>query len=388
MKKGHPSTALAPYHDWLAGWKSRIQAAQIKAAIKVNTELLQLYWALGSDIVAQQETTAWGEGLIPRLAKDLKAAFPHLTGFSTRNLFYIRKWYLFFRNEFPIVQQVAGQLEGAIVPQVAAQIESEIVQQLAAQFQNTDNQLFATFIAVPWGHHQVILDKCSDAHEAIFYLKKTAQNNWSRESLRSQMKQNLYERQGKAITNFEWTLPKPQGDLAREMLKNPYNFDFLNIGEEALERDVEAAMMLHVEKVLLELGQGFALVGRQYKINIEGEDYSIDLLFYHTRLHCYMVVDLKGGAFKPEYAGKLNFYCSAADDLLRTEPDQPTIGLLLCRESGKRTVVEYALRDIHKPLGVAEYILTQTLPDSLKNLLPSTEELERELDEDFDFENP
>ncbi|MEZ4961982.1 MAG: PDDEXK nuclease domain-containing protein [Saprospiraceae bacterium] len=373
MSKTEHSLPVPQYAEWFAEWKTRIQSAQIKAAIRVNTELLQLYWALGSDIVAQQETAAWGEGLIPRLAKDLKAAFPHLTGFSRTNLFYIRKWYLFYRNEFPIVPQVAGQLEDAIVPQVAV------------QFQVPGNELVAVFFAVPWGHHRHVIDKCSDTREAIFYLKKTVQNNWSRDALRSQMKQDLYGRQGKAITNFEWTLPKPQGDLAREMLKNPYNFDFLNLGEEALERDVEAAMMLHVEKVLLELGQGFALVGRQYKITIEDEDYNIDLLFYHTRLHCYIVVDLKGGAFKPEYAGKLNFYCSAADDLLRTEPDGPTIGLLLCRESGKRTVVEYALRDIHKPLGVAEYILTQTLPDNLINILPSTEELERELDEDFDF---
>lgn len=261
-----------------------------------------------------------------------------------------------------------------------------MVPQVAAQLHSPDNELITVFFTVPWGHHRHVIDKCPDTREAIFYLKKTVQNNWSRDALRSQMKQDLYNRQGKAITNFEWTLPKPQGDLAREMLKNPYNFDFLNLGEEALERDVEAAMMQHVEKVLLELGQGFALVGRQYAIVIEGEDYNMDLLFYHTRLHCYIVVDLKGGAFKPEYAGKLNFYCSATDDLLRTEPDGPTIGLLLCRESGKRTVVEYALRDIHKPLGVAEYILTQTLPDSLKNILPSTEELERELDEDFNSE--
>lgn len=195
------------------------------------------------------------------------------------------------------------------------------------------------------------------------------------------MKANLYERQGKAVTNFEWTLPKPQSDLARETFKNPYNFDFLQLGNEAQERDVEQAMTRHVEKTLLELGQGFAFVGRQYKITIEEEDYFIDLLFYHTRLHCYVVVELKGGKFKPEYAGKLNFYCSAADDLLRTEPDQPTIGLILCRESGKRTTVEYALRDIQKPLGVSEYILTQTLPDELKTLLPTTEQLERELDE-------
>ncbi|MEI6410459.1 MAG: PDDEXK nuclease domain-containing protein, partial [Bacteroidota bacterium] len=217
--------------------------------------------------------------------------------------------------------------------------------------------------------------------EAIFYLKKTVQNNWSRDALVSQMKQNLYARQGKAITNFEFTLPKPQSDLAIELFKNPYNFDFLNIGDDAQEREVENAMLRHAEKVLMELGQGFALVGRQYKITIADDDYFIDLLFYHTRLHCYVVVDLKGGKFKPEYAGKLNFYCSAADDLLRTEPDQATIGLILCREAGKRPVVEYALRDINKPLGVAEYVLTHTLPENLKDVLPSIEDLERELDD-------
>jgi predicted nuclease of restriction endonuclease-like (RecB) superfamily len=373
MSKDHLHHPPLEYPDWLADWKTRIQHAQIKAAMQVNSDLLRLYWALGSDIVARQETAAWGTGLIPRFAKDLKAAFPHLTGFSTRNLFYIRKWYLFYQEHF------------SNVPQVEKKSESEIVPQVAAQFQNAGNELVMVFFSVPWGHHRHIIDKCNDADEAVFYLKKTVQNNWSRDALRAQMKQNLYDRQSKAITNFEWTLPKPQSDLARETLKNPYNFDFLHLGEEALERDIETAMLQHVEKVLLELGQGFALVGRQHKITIGGDDYYIDLLFYHTRLHCYIVVDLKGGAFKPEYAGKLNFYCSATDDLLRTGPDQPTIGLILCREAGKRTVVEYALRDIHKPLGVAEYILTQTLPDNLKNILPTTEELERELDESFDI---
>lgn len=376
------------YEIWLADWKKRIQSAQIKAALSVNRELLLLYWELGHDIALKQETTAWGEGLIPRFAKDLKAAFPHLTGFSIRNLFYIRKWYLFYREQLTIVQQVVGQLDtkssDPIVQQVAAQLEDKFTQQAAAQLQIFENEQFVFFILVPWGHHQVILDKCKATQEAIFYLKKTVQNNWSRDTLRAEIKGNLYERQGRAITNFEWTLPKPQSDLALETFKNPYNFDFLNVGNEALERDIEQAMMLHVEKVLLELGQGFALVGRQYKITVEDEDYFIDLLFYHTRLHCFVVVDLKGGKFKPEYAGKMNFYCSAADDLLRTGMDGATIGLILCRETGKPTTVEYALRDIHKPLGVAEYILTQTLPDNLKGILPTTEELERELDENFE----
>lgn len=376
---------IIKYAEWLADWKKRIQSAQIKAALSVNRELLLLYWELGRDIFEKQQTAAWGDGLIPRFAKDLKAAFPNLTGFSPRNLFYIRKWYLFYREQMEIVQQVAGQNDGTIVPQVAAQLPDQKVPQLAALLQQADNKLFKIFISVPWGHHRHVIDKCSDVSEAIFYLQKTVQNNWSRDTLRAEMKGNLYERQGKAITNFEWTLPKPQSDLALETFKNPYNFDFLQLGDEAQERDVEQAMLRHVEKTLLELGQGFAFVGRQFKITVEEEDYFVDLLFYHTRLHCYVVVELKGGKFKPEYAGKLNFYCSAADDLLRTEPDQPTIGLILCREAGKRTTVEYALRDIHKPLGVAEYILTHTLPDNLKNMLPSTEQLEQELDGQIDF---
>lgn len=364
MENTPPNLDSTAYQEWLVDWKKRIQSAQIKAALRVNAELLSLYWELGQDIAARQEKTAWGDGLIPRFAKDLKLAFPHLTGFSVRNLFYIRKWYLFYCHELA---------SSPFVPQLVAQLPSKA--------QLIDNELTALFFAIPWGHHRHILDKCADTSEAVFYLKKTLQNNWSRQALLLQMNQNLYERQGKAITNFEWTLPQPQSDLAHETLKNPYNFDFLNLGEEALERDVEAAMMEHVEKILLELGQGFALVGRQYKLLIEGEDYRIDLLFYHTRLHCYVVVELKGGRFIPEYAGKLNFYCSAIDDLIKMEPDQPTIGLILCRESGKRTIVEYALRDIQKPLGVAEYILTQQLPEQFKGMLPTTEELERELDE-------
>lgn len=350
------------YPDWLADWKKRIQSTQIKAALHVSRELLLLYWELGRDIHAQQSESAWGEGLIPRFAKDLKAAFPHLTGFSTRNLFYVRKWHLFYRERFEIV------------PQLAAQLRNDA--------QTIDNELVTTFFTVPWGHHRHILDSCDELSVALFYLKKTVENSWSRDALRAQMRQGLHDRQGNAITNFAWTLPKPQSDLAIETLKNPYNFDFLNLGEAALERDIEAAMIHHVEKVLLELGQGFALVGRQFKLPVEDEAYFIDLLFYHTRLHCYVVVDLKGGKFKPEYAGKLNFYCSAADDLLRTVADQPTIGLILCRESAKKTVVEYALRDIQKPLGVAEYVLTKTLPENLKNVLPTTAELEQELEQD------
>jgi predicted nuclease of restriction endonuclease-like (RecB) superfamily len=327
------------YKEWLSEWKKRIKSAQIKAAIRVNAELLGLYWELGRDIAVKQENSPWGTGLIPRMAKDLKRAFPDLTGFSQRNLFYVRKWYLLYRALDVMMPTLASPLDGAIV------------QQLAAQLEGVDKEVFVAIFFTPWGHHQVIIDKCKTIDAAIFYLKKSVQQGWSRKQLQRAIAQNLYARQGKAITNFEWTLPHPESALAVETLKNPYNFDFLRLGAEARERDIEEAMMRHIEKVLIELGQGFALVGRQYKVVVDSEAYSIDLLFYHTRLHCYVVVDLKAGSFKPEYAGKINFYCSAVDDLLRTEPDQPT-----------------------------------TLPDSLKGILPTTEELERELDENLNSE--
>lgn len=372
------------YPDWFADWKNRIRSAQIKAALHVNRELLLLYWELGRDIAEKQQHAAWGEGLIPRFAKDLKAAFPQLTGFSRTNLFYIRKWFLFYQDHIEPILQGAEQLNSS-GPPPSAQTTIPIVQQLAGQLYVFDNKQLAFFVSVPWGHHQIVLDKCKTTSEAIFYLKKTVQNNWSRDALRAQMGQNLYEREGRAITNFQWTLPKPQSDLAIETFKNPYLFDFLNVGKKALERDIEQAMICHVERVLLELGQGFAFLGRQFKITVAEEDYFIDLLFYHTRLHCFVVVDLKADKFKPEYAGKLNFYCAVADDLLRSGLDQATIGLLLCRESGKKTTVEYALRNINTPLGVAEYVLTQHLPEALRDVLPTVEQLEAELDEQLDI---
>lgn len=372
------------YPDWFADWKNRIQSAQIKAALQVNRELLLLYWELGRDIAERQQHATWGEGLIPRFAKDLKAAFPQLTGFSRTNLFYIRKWFLFYRDHIEEILQGAEQsnLPGQ---QPATQTADSIVQQLAGQLYVFDDKQLTFFVLAPWGHHQIILDKCKTTKEAIFYLKKTVQNNWSRDALRGQMRQNLYEREGRAITNFQYTLPKPQSDLAIETFKNPYLFDFLNVGKEALERDIEQAMVRQVQCVLLELGQGFAFMGRQFKITIEEEDYFIDLLFYHTRLHCFVVVDLKTDRFRPEYAGKLNFYCAAVDDLLRTDLDQSAIGLLLCRESGKKTTVEYALRNINTPLGVAEYVLTRELPEILRDILPTTEQLEAELDEQSEY---
>jgi predicted nuclease of restriction endonuclease-like (RecB) superfamily len=283
-----------------------------------------------------------------------------LKGFSRRNLFYIKKWYVFY-TEFEIVQQVVALIGNA------PEIESmERVAQLVRQ--------------IPWGHNIEIIMKCPTIESALFYVQKTIQNNWSRSMLLTQIESKLFERQGKAIQNFKSVLPAPQADLAKEILKNPYNFDFLNLGKEAGERDLEDALTDHIQKFLLELGQGFAYMGRQYPLDVGGDEYYLDLLFYHTRLRCYVVIELKATEFKPEYAGKLNFYLNVVNAQLRHSQDQPSIGILLCKTPNK-IMVEYSLENIRSPLGVSEYQIMNSIPENLKGNLPSVEELEQELRE-------
>lgn len=349
------------YKKWLIELKGRIQTAQIKAAIRVNHELLSTYWELGKEISVKQQQTNWGEALIQQLSKDLSAAFPEMKGFSRTNLFYIQKWYLFYQQIDKIPQLVAQlPAHGAEPGNV------EKVPQLVGQ--------------IPWGHNREIITKCSDISEALFYVQQTIQNNWSRAVLLAQIESNLYERQGKAIHNFQETLPLPQADLAKATLKNPYNFDFLTLGENAQERDMETALVDHIQKFLLELGQGFAYMGRQFHLDVAGEDFYLDLLFYHTRLRCYVVVEIKATKFKPEYAGKLNFYLNVVNGQLKHPQDQPSIGILLCKTPNK-IIVEYALENMLSPLGVAEYQVINSIPDKLKGELPSIEELEQELSE-------
>ena len=337
------------YKTWMVELKGRIQSAQIKAAMTVNRQLLELYWQLGREICEKQQTTNWGDGLIQQLAKDLSAAFPGMKGFSRTNLFYIKKWFLFYSCAEKVQQPVA---------------EREIVQQVVGQ--------------IPWGHNVLIINRCDRVEEALFYARKTVENGWSRNILETQLESNLYKRSGKMFNNFAATLPAPQAELARETLKNPYNFDFLTIGEKAKERDLEQALADHIQRFLLELGQGFAFMGRQFSLEVEGEHFYIDLLFYHTRLRCYVVVELKTTEFKPEYAGKLNFYLNVVNDRLKHEQDQPSVGILLCKTSNKVTV-EYALKNILNPLGVGDYRITSAIPENLKGSLPSIEELEQEL---------
>lgn len=373
------------YKQWLQQLKERVRSAQIKAALKVNAELLALYWDIGKEILDKEINADWGDKLVEQVAKDLSAEFPEVKGFSRRNLFYAKR-FVDFWSKPELVQQAVALIETnrtvqQLVAPIVQQADAQKIKlpQVAAQIsQQPVDQIPAFLSTIPWGHHLQIITKCKKIEEALFYISQTTQHNWSRSVLVHQMESGLYKRKGKALTNFEYTLPKPQSDLANELLKNPYNFDFLQLGEEASERDLETALTDHLIKFLLELGAGFAFIGRQQLLVVDKEDFFLDLLFYHTKLHCYVVVELKIDNFKPEYAGKLNFYLSAVDAQLKTKEDQPSIGLLLCKKAGK-LIVEYSLKNIGKPIGVSEYQLTESIPGKMKGKLPTIKQIEKEL---------
>ena len=327
------------YQSLLADLKQRIQQAQVRAGLAVNRELVLLYWSIGREILSKQQAQGWGAKVIDSLAGDLRRSFPDLHGLSPRNLKYMRA----FAESWP---------------------DEAIVQQLVAQ--------------IPWGHNVRLLDHVKSPEERHWYVQQTIANGWSRNILLLQIESGLYRRQGKALTNFARALPEPQSDLAQQILKDPYNFDFLTLSSEAKERDLERALLDHIRQFLLELGVGFAFVGSQYPLEIAGQDFRLDLLFYHLRLRAFIVLEIKATTFKPEYAGKMNFYLSAVDDLLRHPSDQPSIGLILCK-SKDQIIVEYALRDTAKPMGIAEFRLFEKLPENLKKSLPSIEDLEAEL---------
>ncbi len=332
------------YIKWVVELKQLINSSQIKASLSVNQTMLAMYWEIGKSISHKVEVMKWGSGIVEILSKDLKKLFPNQKGFSRTNLFYMKKWYEFYTTN---------------------EIELEKVQQLVGQ--------------IPWGQNVVIVSKSKSIEEALFYLNKTVENGWSRTVLTHQIELDLYQRQGRAITNFEQTLMKPNSELATETLKDPYKFDFLMLEEKALERDIEEQLVKNITSFLLELGNGFSFVGRQVHLEVDGQDFYIDLLFYHIRLKCYVVVELKAVEFKAEYAGKMNLYLSAVDDLIKTENENPTIGLLLCKSKSK-IVAEYALRGTTQPIGIAEYELSRAIPDDLKPNLPTVESIEEELE--------
>lgn len=331
------------YRGWLSALKQRFMQTRIQAAVRVNQELLQFYWQLGEQIIEKQQSAQWGEGFLAQLSLDLSKAFPDIKGFSKRNLELIRQWYRYWSQDPAIAQQAVAQIT-----------------------------------AIPWGHNQVIINKCQSTEEALFYLAGIPKHGWSRNVLVHQIESGLYQREGKAISNFEQTLPPLQSDLAQQSLKDPYVFDFLSLTDNYNERELEKGLVKHITQFLLELGAGFAYMGQQVPIAVGDRDFYLDLLFYHTQLHCYVVIELKTTDFEPEYAGKLNFYINAVDAQLKKDSDQATIGLLLCRKKDK-LIAEYALNGINTPIGVSEYQLTQALPDNLKSSLPSIEEIEAEL---------
>jgi predicted nuclease of restriction endonuclease-like (RecB) superfamily len=339
MNPTHPSPLPEEYESFVEELKDRIRSVQLRAALSLNRELVLLYWRIGRDILNRQKQEGWGTKIIDRLSLDLSKAFPAMRGFRARNLKYMRA----FAEAYP---------------------DEEFVQQVVAQ--------------LPWGHQVRILDAVKNPGQREWYVRQASENGWSRNVLVHQIESKLFERQGHALTNFDRTLPRPQSELAQELLKDPYHFDFLSIGPELLERDLERSLIEHIRDFLLELGKGFAFVGSQFHLEVAGQDYFLDLLFYHVRLHCYIVIDLKIEDFKPEFAGKMNFYLSAVDDLLRQPQDQPTLGIILCKERD-RLVVEYSLRDLTKPMGVAEYRLTEALPERLRAELPTMDDLVKEL---------
>lgn len=374
---GHP-LKTPEYRNWLTDIKQRIRQAQIKAAVQVNTALLNFYWELGAEIVERQKSAKWGSGFLKQLSADLMAEFPDMKGFSYRNIRAIRQWYLFYNEDISNLATACDQIDQQ--PDVSKSTEKSDLQNVAQAVPHLDDgsiqqQAVNKLVQIPWGHNRVIISKCKDVAEALYYVNKTIENNWSRNVLIHQIESGLYHREGKAVTNFSTTLPAPQSDLAQQLIKDPYTFDFLTLTQDYNERELEKALIDHITKFLLELGTGFAFVGRQKGLQVGERDFYLDLLFYHTKLHCYVVIELKTGEYEPEYAGNLNFYLKAVDEQLRSDRDEPTIGILLCK-SRDRVVVEYALSDIGKPMRVSEYQLTRALPDNLKSSLPSIEELE------------
>ncbi len=329
------------YIRWVNKLKNLIQKTQIKAAVSVNRELLKLYWNMGKAISEKVGKSNWGTSVVEQLSIDLKNAFPNQKGFSRSNLFSMKKWYEFYSN---------------------SSIAPEKIQQLVGQ--------------IPWGHNVVILSKVKTFQEALFYLTKTTENNWSRSVLLHQIELDFYQRHAKAITNFKNTLPAPHSELAQETLKDPYKFDFLTIQEKAVEKDIENQLVKHITAFLLELGRGFSFIGQQVPIKIDDKDFYIDLLFYHIKLKCYVVVELKAIEFRAEFAGKMNLYLSAVDEIFKTNDENPTIGLLLCKSKSK-IIAEYALRGMTQPIGIAQYEIDKRMPTEIESELPTIEEIEK-----------
>ncbi|NLJ82317.1 MAG: DUF1016 domain-containing protein [Bacteroidales bacterium] len=366
------------YKEWLVDLKKRIKQSQIKAAIKVNTELLQLYWDLGHDIVVRQMDTVWGSGFFENLSKDLRREFPDMQGFSIANLRFIKRFYQFYAEtvnhpqfEAYLPKQIySHRTDGKF--KLAEKQDITIRQQLVSEFSKSP------ISKISWGHHILIFTKCKSVTEALFYVQKTIENGWSRAVLMNFIEADLYSAQGKSLNNFDDILPAIQSDLAKEIIKDPYNFDFITLTALYNERDLEKALIDNITTFLLELGKGFAYIGRQVQIKIGKKDRFIDLLFYHLKLRCHVVIELKAVEFEVEHAAKLGLYMLAINDQWKHETDNPTIGILICKTKDE-VEVKYALENSTQPIGVSEYELSKIIPENYKSALPSIEEIENEL---------
>ena len=370
------------YISWISDLKHKIQQSQIKAAIQVNSALIEMYWDLGKEISERSFENTYGSGFLRQLSNDLLNEFPELKGFSLSNIKYIKTFYLFYNQNITKSQQLVGEFKID---------DNSNLQQVGGEFEKIENnpnrqQLVGEFpqklFLIPWGHHIQIFTKCKNVTEALFYINKTIENGWSRAILLNMISANLYQSQGKATTNFSKTLPDYDSELVKQTLKDPYIFDFLNISENFKERELENALIDNIQKFLIELGNGFAFVGKQVEMKVGNQSFFLDLLFYHIKLKRYVVIELKSGEFEPEHAGKLNFYVTSVDKQLRDENDNATVGLIICKTKDD-IIAEYSLTDLHKPLGISSYELRKILPDNFKSSLPSIEEIENELNKNI-----
>jgi predicted nuclease of restriction endonuclease-like (RecB) superfamily len=340
----------ADYRAVLENIRARIRTAKVGAALSVNRELVRLYWEIGGLIVRRQDDAGWGRAVIERLAADIQQAFPGLRGFSRQNIWRMRAFYVAWSSPRPILAQPVRELPEGEPPPL--------------------------LLGIPWGHNILLMQQLKDSAERLWYAHQTIVNGWSRSMLQHWIRSGLYARQGSAVTNFDTTLPPPQSDLARQIVRDPYSFDFLTLRTESAERDLERGLLANMRRFLLELGTGFAFVGQQVPVEVDGETFYLDLLFYHLTLRCFVVVELKTARFRPEFAGKMNFYLSAVDDRLRHPEDRPSLGLILCR-SRSRVIAEYALRELNKPIGVSRWAtrIVPELPAELRGVLPSPEQI-------------
>lgn len=361
------------YQQWISVLKDRYGSSQLRVSVSVNREMLAFYWILGRDIVSMDAENRYGKGFYHNLSADLRKAIPNAKGFSSRNLRYMKSFYLLYSNATDFLQQPVAKLESEAVRQTGA-IFSE-----RADGNNVVQSAIDEIFQVPWGHHILIMNKCgNDKMQALFFVHKTVENGWSRAMLMNFLDTDLYNRQGKAINNFIRALPHPQSDLARELTRDPYNFDFITIAENYHEKELKDALMNNVTAFLMEMGGGFGLMGKEYRLKIGNTEQFLDLLFYNTKLHCYYVVEIKTRDFKPEDMGQLSAYIAAVDGMIKSEVDNRTVGLLICKTKDN-VLAQYAVNNINAPIGISEYQLSNLLPEDFKGALPTIEEIEAEL---------